>query len=211
MKKKAKALFYILAKIFLWIVMKPYFRVVVKGGKALPRRGCFILAANHLSYADPLLLGTFLKRRLWFMMAEKLFDAPGLNLFARMSDVIPVKAGDTFQIAPIRKALTLLKKGHGVAIFPEGERSRAGTLLPFQPGVGAIASISGAPIVPVAIVGTREAYPVGSDFPKPLKVRLYVGEPIVIEKRSDPEKIAECTRAALVELLKKNGHGDYTE
>ncbi len=92
----------------------------------MPARGGFLLAANHFSFADPVILGSMLPRRLWFVMAEDQFEKPLLKSFSRLMDVIPVQAGAAFRLGPIRKCLSVLKAGRVVAIFPEGRRSSEG-------------------------------------------------------------------------------------
>jgi 1-acyl-sn-glycerol-3-phosphate acyltransferase len=202
---------YASAKVFFGALLKPYFRVRVIGAENLPREGGLLVAANHASYADPLVLGAFLRRRLWFIMAEEQFRKPVVHLFSRLMDVIPVKAGAAFQLGPIRRALGLLKAGKVVAIFPEGRRSASGKLLPGQPGLGLLAGRAGVPILPVAITGTREAYPVGQRFPRPGKVRLYVGKPLTDLARLSPEELAERVMEAIADLLETHGHADYLD
>jgi 1-acyl-sn-glycerol-3-phosphate acyltransferase len=209
LKPALKAVAYVFAKTLCTILFVPFFRVRVVGQRNVPRKGGFLLAANHFSYVDPLILGTFMPRRLWFVMAEDQFVKPGLHGFSRMMDVVPVRAGAAFKLAPIRKCLTLLKHGRAVAIFPEGRRSKSGSLLPAMPGLGVLAARSGVPIVPVAIVGTRETYPVGQRFPRPGKVILYVGELIRPAEGAAAEKIADSAMSAIADLLKANGHEDY--
>jgi 1-acyl-sn-glycerol-3-phosphate acyltransferase len=187
----------------------PFFRVRVVGRDNVPRRGGLLLAANHFSFVDPLVLGTFLPRRLWFVMAEDQFKKPVNHAFGRLMDVIPIKAGAAFKLAPIRKCLTLLKHGRSVAIFPEGQRSKTGSLLPAMPGLGVLAARSGAPILPVAIAGTREAYPVGQKFPRPGKVTLFVGQALKPAAGTPADEIAQKAMAAIADLLRSNGHGDY--
>lgn len=208
-KGALKAVSYVFAKVLFTLLFFPYFRVTVRHGGRVPRRGGFLLAANHFSYVDPLILGCFMPRRLWFVMAEDQFEKPILHAFSRMMDVVPVKAGAAFRLAPIRKCLTLLKHGSAVAIFPEGQRSTTGTLLPPQPGLGVLATRSRVPVLPVAIVGTREAFPVGTAFPRPLKVSIFVGEPIHFEASVAPEAITAKAMEAIAALLKEHGFADY--
>lgn len=210
-KDRIKGLSYLGAKALFWPVLKAYMTVKVRGGGRVPRRGGFLLAANHFSFVDPLLLGSFLRRRLWFIMAEDQFEKPVVKTFSRLMDVIPVKAGAAFRLAPIKRSLTLLKRGRAVAIFPEGRRSHTGKLLPAQPGLGVIASRAGVPIVPVAIVGTRECYPIGRTVPKPGSVTLYVGDPLTPNEGETPEDVGRRVMMSLAALLRDNGHEDYVD
>ncbi len=209
LKPFLKTLSYLAAKALSYPLMRVYFRAAVRGRDNIPRKGGYLLAANHFSFADPLLLGSMLPRRLWFVMAEDQFEKPFLKSFSRLMDVIPVQAGAAFRLGPIRKCLTVLKKGHVVAIFPEGRRSSTGTLLPPMPGIGVLASRARVPILPVAIVGTREAYPPGVRFPKPGKVTLLVGEPLATHQGLSPEALTRRAMDAIAALLIDHGYPDY--
>ena len=210
-KSFLKKVSYALSKVLFGTLLWVYFRVGVRGRKNLPKDGGFLLAANHFSFADPLILGAFLPRRLWFVMAEDQFAKPVVHHFSRLMDVIPVRAGAAFQLSAVKKVLHRLRRGHGVAIFPEGRRSPTGKLLPPLPGVGVFASRGGVPVVPVAIVGTREAYPIGRIIPRPKKVTLYVGKPLQGLGALAPEAIARKVMDAVAELLRSNGHADYVD
>ena len=210
-KPVLKTLSYLMAKAIMYPVLRLYFRVAVSGRERMPRKGGFLLAANHCSFSDPVILGTMLPRRLWFVMAEDQFRKPLLRGFSRLMDVIPVKAGAAFRLGPIRKCLTVLKRGHVVAIFPEGRRSPTGTLLPPMPGVGVLAARAGVPVIPVAIAGTREAYPIGRRFPRPGKVSLFVGEALSDLEGRSPDAVAQKAMDAIASLLVENGFGDYVE
>jgi 1-acyl-sn-glycerol-3-phosphate acyltransferase len=208
-KSALKSVSYVGAKALFWPLFRLYFRVRVRGGERIPERGAFLLAANHFSFADPLILGCFLRRRLWFVMAEEQFEKPIVKTFSRLMDVVPVRAGAAFQLSAVRRILSLLKEGRAVAIFPEGRRSDTGGLLDPQPGLGVFASRAGVPVVPVAIVGTREAYPPDRRYPKPGRVTLHVGEPMAFPGDTPPETIARRSMEAIAEILAEAGHGDY--
>jgi 1-acyl-sn-glycerol-3-phosphate acyltransferase len=208
-KPLLKTISYVFAKGLFSSLFFPYFRVQVKGGRNLPKRGGFLLAANHFSYADPLILGCFLRRRLWFVMAEDQFEKPIVHTFSRLMDVVPMKTGTAFQLGGVKKVLTLLKQGRGVAIFPEGQRSKTGGMLPPQSGVGVFATRARVPVVPTAIAGTREAYPPGTALPRPRKVRLFVGEPMTFGDGVSAQEIADRVMEAVALLLKENGYADY--
>lgn len=208
-KPVLKSLSYLMAKAIMYPVLRLYFRVDVSGRERMPRQGAFLLAANHFSFSDPVILGTMLPRRLWFVMAEDQFEKPLLRSFSRLMDVIPVRAGAAFRLGPIRKCLTVLKRDHVVAIFPEGRRSSTGTLLPPMPGVGVLAARAGVPVIPVAIAGTRETFPLGRRFPRPGKVSLFVGEALSGLEGLSPDAVAQKAMDAIGDLLVKNGFPDY--
>ncbi len=123
--------------------------------------GPVILAPNHRSFLDPIVLGTLENRRIIFMMHAKYYDMPHLNWMYSMSRCIPVETG-----AENRRALRLGKRvldaGKALAIFPEGTISPDGEQQPAQPGMAWLARMSGAPVVPIHIGGTREVLLKGS-------------------------------------------------
>lgn len=208
-KSALKSVSYVGAKALFWPLFKLYFRVTVEGGERVPAQGAFLLAANHFSFADPLILGCFLRRRLWFVMAEDQFEKPIVKTFSRLMDVVPVKAGAAFQLSAVRRILGLLKHGRAVAIFPEGRRSDTGGLLDPQPGLGVFASRAEVRVLPVAIVGTRETYPPGRRYPRPGRVTLHVGEPLAFPRETPPDTIARRSMEAIAEILRGAGHSDY--
>ena len=209
MKPAIKIASYAMAKWFFSLLLYPYFRLDLRGAANIPKRGGVMVAANHFSYADPLILGVALPRRLRFIMAQDQFKKPLVNAFSRLMDVIPVSREGQTDLGPIKRALKLLRQGNAVAIFPEGRRSRKGVLLPPQGGLGFLAQKAGVPIVPVAIIGTREAYPAGQKLPRPGKVSVVVGEPIHFPAGVSSEGVAQATMDAIAALFREVGRHDY--
>lgn len=211
MKALLKTLAYYSAKLVMGAVMVPYFRLSVTGREKVPREGPVIFAANHYSFGDPPLLGIAMPRRLWFVMSAEMFRKPWFYLFCRLMDVVPADVGERFQPSSIKKVLRIMHAGGAVGIFPEGQRSRTGRLLEAQRGVGVFAQRGKAPVMPVAIVGMREAWPVGHWIPRPRKVRILVGDPIPHDAEPTPDALAERARDAIAALLVQHGKGDYVE
>jgi 1-acyl-sn-glycerol-3-phosphate acyltransferase len=162
---------------FCWIVLRIYFVVVlrirVEGTENFPRRGSFILCSNHVSWLDPLLLGAMSPRRLFYMTKAEAFASPLANRILRTVGAFPVRR-HTADRGAIRRALHLLGKGRTVAVFPEGTRSRNGSIGRAEPGAALLAVWSGADVLPVAISG---AY-------RPGRLRLRYG-PILRLTRPD--------------------------
>lgn len=131
-------------------------RVRVEGIDDLPERGPLILAANHMSNADPPFIGGWLApalgRRPTFLAKEALFAGP-LGLLIRSLGAEPVKAGGN-DIGAYRVAKGILDRGGVVAILPEGTRSFDGVLAQPKPGVALLATRTGAPVLPIGISGT---------------------------------------------------------
>lgn len=161
------------------------FRPDVHGAAHVPRTGPVILAANHLSFVDSFLIPLMTPRRVSFLAKQEYFEAHGgpgqwmtRTVFTAI-DAIPVPRGD-FRAATdaLTAALRVLEAGGAFGIHPEGSRSRDGRLYRGRTGVGWLALASGAPVVPVAILGSERVQPVGARFPRPHKVTVRFGEPM---------------------------------
>jgi 1-acyl-sn-glycerol-3-phosphate acyltransferase len=142
-------------------------RVRVHGLDDLPRSGPLIVVANHTTLADPPLVAAWLQpalgRPLQFMAKEQLFEFP-LTPILRMYGAILVKAGGS-DVEAYRAAMTVLRGGGVVAIFPEGTRSLDGAMREPHAGVALLAARSGAPILPVGISGGHRFLPPGRSRP----------------------------------------------
>jgi 1-acyl-sn-glycerol-3-phosphate acyltransferase len=155
-------------------------RVRVEGIHDLPTRGPLIIAANHMSNADPPFIGGWLgpalQRRPTFLAKETLFDGP-LGVFIRSLGAEPVKAGGS-DIGAYLAAKAILDRGGVVAILPEGTRSFDGVLGEPKPGVSLLATRTGAPVLPVGISGTDRLLGRGAVLPAiGSRIILRVGRP----------------------------------
>jgi len=142
------------------IALRSLFKVKVADAWPLPE-GPLILAPNHRSYLDPAIVGSLLTRRPVFMMHAKYYDMPQLNWLYRVARCIPVESGPDNRRA-LREGKRVLDAGLPLVIFPEGTISPDGFPQPPQPGMAWLARISGAPVLPVHIGGSREALRKGS-------------------------------------------------
>ncbi len=138
--------------------------------------GPVILAANHSSYLDPPLIGIACKRAIYFLARKSLLDGPVLGWLLPKLNVIPVDQEGADRSA-LKALIRILKKGDAALVFPEGERTKDGNLQPALPGIGLVIAKTLAPVVPVRIFGTREAWPRGGR-PHFHPVTVVVGEPI---------------------------------
>lgn len=168
-----------------WIVrffVRIFFRLVgrwrVEGLENVPAEGPVIVAVNHISMADPPIVGASLRRKGWFMAKEELFK-PGIGWFISKIQAFPIKRGKG-DLAALKKSLGILARGEVLVIFPEGTRQEAGELGPPEIGVGMIALRSGAPVVPARITGTNQLLPKGSPLPRFTPVSIRYGRPITI-------------------------------
>lgn len=161
------------------LLMKVLFRWQVEGLERFPASGPVLVCANHTSYWDPPMVGVALPRPVHFMAKEELFGIPVFRTWLRAVGAFPVRRG-TADLSSFRQALTLLKEGKVVGIFPEGTRNRSGKLLPAHPGAAYLAVSSGAPVVPVAICGRYRPFS---------RIRVRVGTPLDLRQfRTDKRK-----------------------
>jgi 1-acyl-sn-glycerol-3-phosphate acyltransferase len=175
-------------------------RLSREGTDHIPRRGAFILAANHCSNLDPVVVGAACPRRLRFMAKEELFRVPLLGTLIDALGAVPVPRSDRQGAAAVlRLTLSRLEAAESVLVFPEGTRSRDGRLGKLEGGVALLAIKTGLPVIPAFLSGTFEALPSGVSFPRPSKIRLRFGEPLEAASWSDlPER--EARRAFLCAL-----------
>ncbi|MFH1778068.1 MAG: lysophospholipid acyltransferase family protein [Candidatus Omnitrophota bacterium] len=210
----ARKLFYHCCRFLLWILFKTLFFYQAHHGQKLPEGG-FIIAANHLSFLDPIAVCLGLKRRIGFMAREDLFDAGLFSWLIMGLNSFPIKR-DGADIQALKEAVNRLKKGEIILVFPEGTRSRTGTLQPGQAGIGLIAAHAHVPVIPVYIYGTNRAMPRGGHaFRLFTKIDVYFGTPITIDKlnvnirpQRRYQKFADIVMSEIAKTGK--GHADKT-
>lgn len=169
---------WILARIIGWLCFR--YRVV---GPAPPTGG-FIVAANHASYLDIPLLGCGIRRRVWYLGRSDLFPVPGLKAICQWLGWIPLRSGRLDRDA-FGKAISLIKGGKIVVIFPEGSRSLDGRLQSPKPGIGVIVERTGCPVVPAYLKGTYDVLPSGTMWPRFRPVTVFYGDPITFSRNGE--------------------------
>jgi 1-acyl-sn-glycerol-3-phosphate acyltransferase len=166
-------------------------KVEVKGRDNIPEEGGFILASNHVSYLDPVAVGSVCPRRLNYMARHDLFTNPIFSWLLHQYGVFPVKRNYA-DISALKEALVCVKKGGGLLLFPEGTRSQDGRLSnKAEPGIGFLAAKLNVPVIPVFVKGTEKALPRGAKFIVPAKVAVCFGKQIHIERRMPYQDIAQ--------------------
>ncbi|HEY3319139.1 MAG TPA: MFS transporter [Planctomycetota bacterium] len=185
-----------------WLVIKLFFRYEVKGAENLPKTGPAILAANHASFIDPILLGCATSRIVQYTMYASYYRSFAHPLF-RFLRCIPVDEQST--LAALKANVRSLQRGACIGIFPEGHVSDDGRLQPAQGGALFLAQRSGAPVVPVAIKGNYQALPRGAWIPRPAKITVIVGTPFTVDKDLSREQVAERAQQMMVDIASALG------
>lgn len=160
-----------------WLFLRLRYDLKVTGRHFVPKKGTFIVASNHVSFLDPLVIGASCPRRLVFMAREDLWKNPFMAAYMWGMRVVPLKRGES-DIAAVRMAIRSLKQGEPIGLFPEGTRQADGRLSQAKRGVGLLACRAKVPIVPVVVQGTYEALPRDAKRLQPSKIRVAFGEPI---------------------------------
>lgn len=156
----------------------------VSGLERLPSDGPLIVASNHLSAIDTLFLSVLLKRRVTFLAKAEYFTKPGLrgrlmSALVSACGFVPVdRANPAAGRAAIDSGLRVLASGGVFGVYPEGTRSSDGRLYRGRTGIARLALESGAPVLPVALVGTRRVLPPGRRLPRLHRVQVRIGPPM---------------------------------
>jgi 1-acyl-sn-glycerol-3-phosphate acyltransferase len=156
------------------------FRGRVYGLENIPESGAFIAAANHVSFLDPPFISAIMKRSDMYYFARKTLMVSGvMGFIIKRINTIPINRETGSDVAAIKRAISLVKNGHGVVIFPEGARSSDGKIQEAKPGIGLIACKTSVPVIPIRLFGTYEILNRTKKWPnfstKPIVV---VGSPI---------------------------------
>jgi 1-acyl-sn-glycerol-3-phosphate acyltransferase len=204
------------------VVLAGLTRVRIEGAvDEIPPTGPVIIAANHSSNLDVPVLGSSLMpklgRRLQWLGKKELFDWPVVGWIARNGGVHAIDRTST-DVEAFRLASRILDEGHALFVFPEGTRSRDGTLGEGRDGVAVLALRTGAPIVPVAVTGTYERWPRGQKLPHPGgRVTARVGSPFRLadvlppglDRRAAKTEATELIMRRIAELLPERQRGRY--
>src|SRR3989441_581987 len=191
---------YFLGWCFFRTLFKLYFRWRVYNPERVPQAGPVILAANHASFLDPPLVGAGVRRGINYLARENLFRFPVVGWVLRHWDVVPVDR-EGGGARGLKAILDRLLAGGAIILFPEGTRTRDGTLQPARSGIGLTVIKSTAPVVPVRVFGTFEAFGRYLRFPRPHKVAVKYGQPMFFEALRAEAKV--CTKPRLKEIYQQ--------
>jgi 1-acyl-sn-glycerol-3-phosphate acyltransferase len=186
-------------------------RLTIKDRDKLPPHGPFVLAANHCSHLDALVLGAALKlrhRERAFPIAagDIFFQTTASSVFsAVMLNALPVwrKHCGPHALSELRRKLQEEKAIF--IIFPEGGRTRTGSMTPFKHGLGMLVAETNVPVVPCGLFGTFEALPPNKKIPRPVKIKLTIGEPLefaaIPNNREGWSQIARSVESSIRSLV----------
>ncbi|MEZ5091651.1 lysophospholipid acyltransferase family protein [Nocardioides sp.] len=188
-------------------VVKTIWRPDVRGLDHVPKTGPVILASNHLSFADSVVIPVVVPRKVVFLAKADYFTGSGVKgaltraWFSGLG-MLPVDRDDTkAAMDSLDTALEVLGRGEAFGIYPEGTRSRDGRLYRGRTGVAHLALTAGCPVVPVGLRGTQDLQPVGARLPRLVKVTLAFGEPIDFRGRFEGTPPGRARREATDEIM----------
>ena len=188
-------------------VARGVWRPDVTGLENVPETGGVILASNHLSFVDSVVIPCVVPRKVVFLAKSDYFTGTGAKGMLSRAwfeglGMLPVDRDDSkAAIASLDTALEVLGRGEAFGIYPEGTRSRDGRLYRGRTGVAHLALTAGVPVVPVGLEGTEKIQPVGSNLPKLAKVKVTFGKPIEVVGRYDGVPLGRARREVTDEIM----------
>jgi 1-acyl-sn-glycerol-3-phosphate acyltransferase len=187
--------------------MRLIYRPTVEGLENVPAEGAVILASNHLSFIDSIVIPMVVERRVAFLAKAEYFEGTGLRgalsrwYFTSLGHV-PVRRGEGRAARDsLDAAGRILARGQAFAIYPEGTRSLDGMLHRGRTGVARMALESGAPVVPVGLIGTDELLPVGRRLPRRSRVTIRFGEPMDFSRYEGLHESLPVLRSVTDEII----------
>lgn len=188
-------------------VAKALWRPSVRGLENVPRSGGVILASNHLSFADSLVIPILVPRKVAFLAKSDYFAGGGVRgtlqkaWFEGMG-MLPVDRDDPkAALGSLDTALEVLGRGEAFGLYPEGTRSRDGRLYRGRTGVAHLALTAGVPVVPVGLTGTERLQPVGARVPRIVPITVEFGRPIEVAGRFDGVPPGRARREVTDEVM----------
>lgn len=187
-----------------WVILlaaRVWFRPVVSGADRVPSAGPVILAINHLAVIDSFVVALMVPRRVTFLAKQEYFKGARGVLFRALGAVPVNRQHSRAALAALEVAGEILGRGEAFAIHPEGTRSLDGRLHRGRTGVAQLALASGAPVVPVAVIGTDNAQPPGIRIPRPRRIAIRFGEPLDFQRYQGMDGAPAIRRAITDEIM----------
>jgi 1-acyl-sn-glycerol-3-phosphate acyltransferase len=183
---------------------RAYFGLKLSGLQNIPVSGPLIITPNHQTYADPALVTIPVRRRVYYMAWNRLFEIPVFSWMIRRLRAFPVRI-DAADPMSMREAVRLLTAGHVLMIFPEGERTKSGRVERFKLGAFRLATTLGVPVLPVTIAGGHESWPPGQVLPRRGPITITYHPPLkpdpALEPRQAAAALARRARAVIADSL----------
>jgi len=207
---------YWVIKIVLTPILRVFVRIRVEGKEHVPRSGPVILAANHRSFLDSIFIPLVIRRRVTFVAKAEYFDDKRVAWFFRGVGQIPIRReGGSASERALQSATEVLERGGVFGIYPEGTRTRDGKLHRGHTGVARLALRTGAPIVPVGLIGTDAVQPIDSKLPRLFRpVRIRFGEPLELDhykgRHDDRLALRDVTDEVMFEIAQLCGY-EYSD
>src|SRR5665648_1241821 len=206
--RRCAGLFYwVLKTLILGPILRLLFRPWVEGVENIPTEGAAILVSNHLSFSDSIFLPLVVSRRVTFLAKSDYFTGRGVKgrataaFFKGAGQLSVDRSGGRAGQAAVNSGLRVLRRGELLGIYPEGTRSPDGRLDRGRTGVARLALESGAPVIPVAMIDTEVAQPLGKVIPKPIRIGIVIGEPMDFSRYKGMENDRFILRSVTDEIM----------
>lgn len=195
---------------FVHVLWGGYFRPQVTGTEHVPETGPYIIAPIHRSNADFAFAIFVTKRKTFFMAKDELWKSKLLGEFVGSMGAFPVTRGVADRAA-LSAAEAVLRSGEPLVLFPEGTRQDGPSVGTLHEGAAFLAARTGAPIVPVGIAGTDRAMPRGKKLPRPVKVRIVVGDLVAAPVARDGARVPRTQLTATTTALRDSLQAAYDQ
>ena len=174
-----------------WLILQIFWKIEVVGIENVPKEGSLILASNHVSYLDPIVLAVTMKRKICFIAKKEAFNNIFGSVLLKNLNAFPIDRGK-IDIRSLKKSLSVLQEKKVLGIFPEGTRSKNGKLQELKLGIIKISMKTGVSILPIGINGANNIYTHGKLFPnlfKKYKITVNYGPLQYLDKGKIGDKI----------------------
>lgn len=193
-------------------------RVTITGRENIPHGRPCVVAMNHVSIFDPPFVAAFWPEQLEIIGAIDVFSKPGQGQLLRLYGVIPVHRGE-YDRSLLRRTISIIQSGHSLLIAPEGARSHKPGLQRAKPGIAYIVEKTGAPVLPVGLVGTTEDFWQRARRGQKPPLEMHIGKPITLppitadgtDKHAARQQNADLVMSYLAGLLPEEYRGVYAE
>jgi 1-acyl-sn-glycerol-3-phosphate acyltransferase len=186
--------------------LRPFFHIRRVGSRRVPRRGPVLLACNHISLLDPVIvlwLGECTRRKVRFLAMAELWENPALRFFLVHTRQIPVDRASAGALGSLQSAAGALRDGECVAVFPEGEISEDLELMPGKTGIARLAASTGVPVTPVGVWGSQRVHSKGRKpkVPWGIALSIVVGPPVAVAPDDDVFDATDRIMGVLAECV----------